>query len=186
MNPFDPKPSRGAAAFEALRRQQREVASCNAMQRGATPRNAMQQNSPMCKTNPPEQERPGAGAPGVDANRKLSPITTFVLQSAIDDACNAMQPDATPCNVVQQNSPVAKTNPPSTFSDSQQVSATSLTPRQLAAARLLAEGRSIANVSDALGLNRSTVWRWTRDVAFRVELRELNRRLSTPRAAVRR
>jgi hypothetical protein len=184
MTPFDRKQSPGAAAFDALRRQQRQAASCNAMQPGATPRNAMQPNSSLCKTNPPTAG-PGAEAPGVAAAaRKFSAVTEFVLQSAIDDACNAMQPDATPCNVVQPDSRNEKTNPPPAFSNSQH-GATSLTPRQLAAARLLAAGRSIPDVAVELQLNRSTIWRWTRNPAFRDELRQIHGRLCASRATAR-
>ena len=182
MIPFDPTRSTGAAAFDALRRQQR--ASCNAMQRGATPRNAMQQNSPPGKTKPPTKG-PGAEAPGLAAaSRRPSPIADFVLQSAIDEACNAMQPGATPCNTVQQQSPDGKTNPPPPISNSRLPVAT-LTPRQLAAARLIAAGQSIADVADALGLNRSTVWRWTRDPAFHEELRQIHHRLCASRPGAR-
>ena len=186
MNPLDPKRSPGSAALDALRRQQQQASSspsssssssCNAMQRGATPRNAMQPISPPCKTNPP---KPAALVPATPAARTLTPVTAFVLQSAIEGACNAVQPHATPCNPVQPNRPVEKTNPPPPISNSQHAATSPLTPRQLAAARLLAAGQSIANVSIELGLNRSTVWRWTCDPAFRDELRELHRRLSAP------
>jgi hypothetical protein len=201
MNPFgNENHARGASAVDALLRQQKRAAACNATQRGATPCNAMQQKPPPDKTNPPISSGaagPGAKAPGVAAaDRKLHPITEFVLQTAIDEACNAMQPDATPCIVVQQNPPVEKTNPPPPFSSSRHLPLApaaahaaepgTLTPRQLAAARLIAAGRSIANAAADLGLNRTTVWRWTREPAFREELRQLHRHLAAVRPPGRR
>src|SRR5687768_7660934 len=124
MSKFRSSTSRGSAAFDALRRQQQQQhratavspPSCNPMQPGATPCNAMQPKQALCKTNPPPPPaKPEASAPGPvssGASRPLTPITHFVLQSVIDQTCNAMQPDATACNLVQPKPSVGKTNPP--------------------------------------------------------------------------
>jgi len=93
----------------------------------------------------------------------------------------SVQPDATLCNVVQQKTRNDKTNP----SDPPP----SLQPRQLLAARMLTQGYSIVEVATHLGTARTTVWRWTRDRAFRAELRQLHQTLaatsSTARALAR-
>jgi DNA-binding CsgD family transcriptional regulator len=41
-----------------------------------------------------------------------------------------------------------------------------LTPRQLAAARLLAAGRSVADVADELRVSRQSLWNWRKHPAF--------------------
>jgi hypothetical protein len=162
----------GDAAFAALRKQQR--AACNAMQPGATPCNLTQPNHVAGKTNPPPDRPP-------PSPRKLSPITQFVLESAAMEACNAMQPDATPRNLMQPTSRIEKTNPPPPIVESQHAGRL-LTPRQLAAARLTAAGHALPDVAEKLQLNRTTVWRWTRDPTFQAELRRLHERWSTPPA----
>jgi hypothetical protein len=104
------------------------------------------------------------------------------LQTAALETCDAMQPHATPCNATQPNHANGKTNPPPPISKSQQPQTppqpSSLTPRQLAAARLIAAGRTLPEVALELRLNRSTVWRWTRDPTFQAELRRLHLRWS--------
>ena len=204
MRPSRSANSPGAAAFDALRRQQRQQQQqreaspasppCDAMQPGATPCDLVQPKTAACKTNPPMPRmspasvKPEAPAPG--SPRRLAPITRFVLQTAIDETCDATQPHATGCNLVQPNASIEKTNPRSRFSNSRHLRAPAqgvdadrddnedlapLTPRQLAAARLVAQGRSVPDVATELGLSRSTVWRWTRDGSFRAELRRLHR-----------
>jgi hypothetical protein len=175
MIPFNKHtPTPGDAALAALRKQQR--AACNPMQPGATPCNPMQPNSAPGKTNPP---RDGPHPPP----RTLAPITQFVLESAAIEACNAMQPDATARNAVQPNSRFEKTNPPPPISNLQHTRP--LTPRQLAAARLIATGRALPDVAEELQLNRSTIWRWTREPRFRNELDRLHRQWSMPARTTR-
>jgi DNA-binding NarL/FixJ family response regulator len=90
------------------------------------------------------------------------------LRTAVDRACNRMQPPATPRNPQQPHASACKTNPrPAT-------PATSLSPQQRAAARLLAMGRTIPSVARELNLCRSTVWRWQRTPAFAAELERLH------------
>jgi hypothetical protein len=54
------------------------------------------------------------------------------------------------------------------------IDAAGLSARQLAAARLLAAGRTVPGAAAELGVDRSTVWRWQRDPAFSDELRRLH------------
>jgi hypothetical protein len=56
--------------------------------------------------------------------------------------------------------------------------------RQLAAARLLARGRSVPDAARELKLSRSTVWRWQRDPAFRAELRRIHDRMIASSARI--
>src|SRR4051812_17595629 len=49
-----------------------------------------------------------------------------------------------------------------------------LSPRQLAAARLLAAGRAVGAVCAEVGISRQTIARWRRDPAFGAELRRLH------------
>jgi hypothetical protein len=124
------------------------------------------------------------------------------LQTAADEACNALQPGATACNVVQPIASVGKTNPPTGIPNSRHpprpqppaaattppqsqspATAELLTPRQLAAARLVAAGKTVPDVARELNLNRSTVWRWSREPAFGAELRRLHLRWSGAAAA---
>jgi hypothetical protein len=157
------------------------------MQPGATPGNATQPKRAIGKTNPPS----ASTAPRQPTDPKqLSPITRFVLKTAAVQTCDAMQPHATGCNATQPNNAAGKTNPPPQISNSQQPPQqppqqcpTSLTPRQLAAARLIAAGRALPDVALELRLNRSTIWRWTRDPAFQAELRRIHDLWSTPTAS---
>jgi Homeodomain-like domain len=143
----------------------------------------MQPNYTACKTNPPGAS---PASPQPAAPKPLSPIARFVLETALMEACDAMQPHATPCNATQPNQPNEKTNPPRKISDLRherqppEPTGSTLTPRQLAAARLIAAGHTLPDVAVELRLNRSTVWRWTRDPAFRAELDRLHRQWSTP------
>jgi DNA-binding NarL/FixJ family response regulator len=53
-----------------------------------------------------------------------------------------------------------------------------LSPRQLAGARLIAQGVSTPEVAAKLGVSRQAVWKWTRLQAFRDEVRALHRVLA--------
>jgi hypothetical protein len=141
------------------------------------------------KTNPP----PPPTAPAQSTTPKpLSPIARFVLETAAMETCDAMQPHATVCNATQPKSAAEKANPPPPISKSRQHEhtehddETDLTPRQLAAARLIAAGRTLPEVALELRLNRSTIWRWTRDPTFQAELRRLHENWSAPVARSRR
>src|SRR5688572_25109821 len=94
-------------------------AACNVVQPGATPRNPMQPNCDMRKTNPIP---PPAGFATSDfdelsrvvasssANRHLLGRDAQATESA-PRACNATQPHATPRNATQPKHAACKTNP---------------------------------------------------------------------------
>jgi len=60
-----------------------------------------------------------------------------------------------------------------------------LTPRQRAAARLLALGRTIPATATELKVARTTIWRWQTDPEFRAELDHLHRWLAGARIGTR-
>jgi hypothetical protein len=157
----------------ALRALDRQVAR-NRAQPHATARNAVQPNPEFGKTNPPTPPGIGASPAIVSPQRAPKPNTQLVVDFAAAQACDAMQRDATRCDGVQPNSEKCKTKPPSGFSDSRRADEPPLTPRQLAAARLIAAGRTVVQTARELGIDRSTAWRWTRQPAFSAELRRLH------------
>ena len=149
---------------------------CNPVQPGATPCNPTQPRDEKRKTNPTPRSAahptPAERSAVAWATRSASPVTADLLAAA----CNRVQPSATPCNVVQPDSQMRKTNPPHA------AAATELSDRQRAAARLLATGRSIPDVARELGLDRSTVWRWRRSTSFVAELDRQHQQLTAASA----
>jgi hypothetical protein len=96
-------------------------------------------------------------------------------------ASRPMQPELTRCNVAQPgvtrppaapNEPIAV--PVAARELATAMSATSLTPRQLAAVRAMLSGAGPAVVAQRLGVSRQTVWRWSRAPAFVAELCRLH------------
>ncbi|MGB7160228.1 MAG: helix-turn-helix domain-containing protein [Tepidisphaeraceae bacterium] len=53
-----------------------------------------------------------------------------------------------------------------------------LSPQQLAAARLLARGRKVADVAAELGVTRQALWKWRRRPPFAAEVRRLHELLA--------
>ena len=49
-----------------------------------------------------------------------------------------------------------------------------LTPRHLAAARLIARGKTVGHVAGAIGVSRRSISRWMRHGDFRAELRRIH------------
>src|SRR5437763_1092836 len=87
----------------------------------------------------------------------FTPQTSTPPHPDLSPAAENLRPNATDCDISAGSSPAL---PPA-----------SLTSRQLAAIPLLAAGKSVAVVADALGLHRSTLSRWThQDPDFIVEL----------------
>jgi len=145
---------------------------CNTVQPGATSGNRTQPATRFDETNPIFSADP---SPAPWARRAVSHAIESVLRAspiATRSACNPMQPGATARNATQPNRATCETNPIPTDDR--------FDPRQLAAARLLASGRSTPDVARELNLNRTTVWRWQRDPAFRAELRRIHERMITP------
>jgi len=79
----------------------------------------------------------------------------------------------TPVNADLLHSPVRKTNPPASVGTDP-----SLTERQLAAARLLAWGRTTSQVAKELEISRQALWKWRRDPVFAGEVRRIHERIS--------
>ena len=148
-------------------------AACNVVQPGATPCNPMQPNRDMRKTNPIPPAAGFASSVGRSVARNPPPRPTLGRDAQATKAAplarNAMQPHGTLRNATQPNHAARKTNP---FPPDDRFDA-----RQLAAARLLATGRSMPDVARELNVARSTVWRWQRDPAFRAELRRIHERM---------
>src|SRR5687768_14925257 len=69
-----------------------------------------------------------------------------------------------------------KTNPSSSSAAAQ----TTLTPIQLAAARMFAKGGRTLAIADALSVNRRTLARWQQLAEFRDEIVRVHRALSQP------
>jgi Homeodomain-like domain len=135
--------------------------------------------------------RRATGENAANESAKTNPIAT---------TRNAMQRDGTACNpnaqIGETNPPahsgarpprdgpempenarsgltadeIGETNPPA---HSGARAARELSPRQLAAARLLARGHGTMRVSGRLGVNRHTIARWKRDPLFAAELQRL-------------
>jgi hypothetical protein len=144
-------------------------AACNVVQPGATPRNPMQPNRATRKTNPIPPV-PGFATSVASSSRSNEVLGRDAQPTkGAHPACNATQPGATPRDATQPNSAPYKTNPIASHDG--------LDPRQLAAARLLAIGRSVPDVARELKLNRTTVWRWQREPAFKAELRRVHDRM---------
>jgi hypothetical protein len=143
--------------------------SRNAMRPGATPRNPAQLNSRFDETNPIFSAEPDPGGQPFAAIERAIGSAMENLAPKLRAACDVAQPAATPRNAAQPNPQVCKTNPiaPGELDD----------PRRLAAARLLAQGRSVPDAARELNLSRGTVWRWQRDPAFRAELRRIHERM---------
>ena len=103
-------------------------------------------------------------------------------------AVNASERQLTPVNTGQRPTAGCKTNPftpvasPASCAALPPSAASELSPRQLAAARLIACGRKPADVAAELGLSRTGLWKWRRLPAFVAELRRLHETLAVATA----
>src|SRR5688500_19882449 len=133
---------------------------------GLTPVNRGLPKTEMRKTNPPPSQ-PGAKAPGSVPN-SIAPPSPI--------GCRAVDPRLPGLTTVNRGLPNAangKTNPPSRAGPDP-----SLTTQKLAAARLLAWGRTTPQVAAELGISRQAVWKWRRNSAFVAEVRRIHERIS--------
>jgi hypothetical protein len=147
------------------------------MRPGATPRDPAQPNSHFDKTNPIFSADPDPiGYPFAAIDRAIGSAIEN-LAPKLRAACDVAQPAATPRNPAQPNRQMRKTNPIA--------SGELLDPRRLAAARLLAQGRSVPDAARELNLSRGTLWRWQRDPTFRAELRRIHERMVIAQGARR-
>jgi hypothetical protein len=120
-------------------------------------------NSQICKTKPPQSHSCLSSAASADAH--LARLT------AVD--------------VRLPNSQMRGTNPRPTADLPAEVAleAIDLSPRQLAAARMLARGCKPADVAQTMKITRQGLWKWRRQPAFIAELRRLHELLARPRLA---
>lgn len=122
--------------------------------------------SPPSKTNPPQGQvavaapaRMVVGEPSAGARPELAGgMFPNVPQSSL------LHPDATP----------SKTKPP----HRETANPAKLSPRQLAAARLLVQGAGVTDTAAQIGVTRQTVGRWKSAPSFRAEVRRLHDRLA--------
>jgi hypothetical protein len=149
---------------------------CSTVFQGVPPRSKAFQNTQNAKTNPV----PGTRSPqqlaalsravaGVVKTRSAEVVIRAKSSEEPSPACSTMFQGVPPRSKAFQNTQNAKTNP----SPIGQPPA-DLTPRQLAAARLLLEGLSAEQTAIRLGTTRQTVNRWKHVPAFAHELRRLN------------
>jgi hypothetical protein len=141
--------------------------SCNATLPDATARDAVQRKTGLCKTKPPEE----SGARDALCSAPQSPRL-----------CRGSPPrDVAKCQEVSGfvagDPRFSKTNPPRSLDR--------LSPRQRAAARLLALGCTIPQTAAELKVARTTIWRWQTLPDFRVELDHLHLWLAGARIGTR-
>ncbi len=145
---------------------------CNPLQLSARARHPVQSGTGSDKTKPIAASVFGRDTrTTASLNRASSPVMDGIAPM-LRAACDVVRPSATACDPLQPKSAPCKTKPilPGELSD----------PRRLAAARLLAVGRSVPDAARELRLSRSTIWRWQRDPAFRAELRRIHERMIAP------
>jgi len=131
-----------------------------------TPVDAGLPKSQICKTNPNSASKRGDVA--IHASKSARPtVNDDVTQSSIP--VDARLPQLTSVDVCLPDSGFGKTNPSS-----------ALTPRKLAAARLLAQGRSLNEVARELRLTRQGLWKWRRQPTFAAEVLRLHDLLARP------
>ena len=122
-----------------------------------------------CKTNPIRPLAPrGTQTSPRGGEARISSIAARAPREGVDRRL----PPLTSVNPRLPNSPQCKTNPNSRELPAADVG--SLSPQRLAAARLLARGRRVAEVAAELRVTRQVLWKWRRDPAFRVELARLH------------
>lgn len=171
MNPKHISP--GAAAFAALRRQTlnralRDVVDDCLPQ--LTPVDGGLPISRNDKTNPKPTARPVL-TPGQSAtySRSAAPDRSTTC-TAPPISVDARLPQLTPVDTRLPNSRNDKTNPPNH-------PGAVLHPRQLAAARMIAQGFKPVDVATALKLTRQGLWKWRRSPAFAAEVARLHQLL---------
>ena len=156
----------GANALAALHRQAFLASKQKRVDAGLhqlTPVNPSLPEHEIYKTNPRSlggAERSGTPRGGaahrstLDAPRYAAPRVDIRL------------PQVTAVNPSSPPRPIHKTNP------------NPLTPRQLAAARLIAQGCAVSRVAAELQVTRQAVWKWRRVPAFGAELLRLHELLA--------
>jgi hypothetical protein len=119
-----------------------------------------------------EPTAPAAGSsPFVNRNKPPAPAARQPSASSAP-AVDAGLRQLTPVDAMQRKCAPEKTNPPRRAAQATGVSM--LSSRQLAAARLLACGRSPADVADEIGITRQALWKWRRRREFDAEVFRLH------------
>ena len=159
----------GIDPLAALARQQKLAAAARDALDGALPGlthvDAALPPQPVRETNPIPLARPG-GAPGGALSRGARPVVKPGTRPL--PGVDAALPPLTQRYRASPPARSCETNPIAA-----EASAT-LPPRHLAAARLLARGRTVSAAAAELFVSRQAVWRWSRNPAFAAELRRLH------------
>jgi hypothetical protein len=157
----------------ALARQQKLAAAARLAVDACLPRltsvDATLPPASACKTNP----IPSLAPRGAQMSPRRAEVRTWPIAApAPREGVDRCLPPLTSIHPRLPNSPPYKTNPISRERPAADVG--SLSPQRLAAARLLARGRRVAEVAAELRVTRQVLWKWRRDPAFRVELARLH------------
>jgi len=165
MTKFDP--------LAALARQQRLAAATrsvvDARLRQFTPVDAGLPNSQSCETNPICSADSSRAASGKrDVARGTLDSSSKIVAGAVDAGLHQLT--AVDPGLPIQTAPKTNPNP----SDVTWDAPATLSPRQLAAARLLARGQHVAEVAAEMRVSRQALWKWRRSPAFVAELGRLH------------
>lgn len=120
------------------------------------------------KTNPPGVR----GAATIKANPGAPAPAAAQLGDRADDSSLRR---LTPVDAGFRNRTVEETNPTQAIVND--VMAAELSPRQLAAVRLIASGLAATEVARKLGMTRQGLWKWRRMPIFAQEVRRLHQRI---------
>ena len=123
------------------------------------PKPAKEKNEP---TGPAAQS-----SPFVNSYKRTAPAAPTLSASGARAVDTGLRP-LTPVDAMQRKRASEKTNPPP------RPRASTLAPQQLAAARLLACGRSPAEVAAEIGITRQALWKWRRRADFDAEVFRLH------------
>lgn len=116
----------------------------------------------------------------------MNSIEAMIRQKCLSDVkpiVDPSLPQLTPVGASSPPKPAARSKPPPRLSrqNSKSEDATDdveLSPRQLAAARLIAGGRQPGEVARQLGRTLQGLWKWRRLPQFAREVRRLHERIS--------
>src|SRR5438045_2035186 len=118
---------------------------------------------------------------------QMNSIEAMIRQKYLSDVkpiVDPRLPQLTPVDASLPPKPAArsKPSPPDSTQNSKIEDTTDnldLSPRQLAAARLIAGGRRPGEVARRLGMTRQGLWKWRRLPQFAREVRRLHERIAT-------
>jgi hypothetical protein len=115
--------------------------------------------------------------------KQMNPIEAMIRQKYLSDVkpiVDPSLPQLTPVDACLPSKPAARSKPiPTEIAKVEDATIGSeLSPRQLAAARMIARGRTPADVAQELGMTRQGLWKWRRMPHFAREVRRLHERIS--------